>query len=569
MKLLRERRGYKAVMIMATVVSAGWWAGTAHAYKFDTDPDWAVNLDNSLQYTLGWRAKNMDPKVGNHFAFASGDYKFPDRGDLVTNRIQDLIEFQGVYKGSYGFRTSASVWKDFAYDDDVKTNPALTNLATLLPGFQATAYRNNKYNNYTKRYFIKSGEILDAFVFANGDVAGTPMHAKLGKLSQYWGNAFFFPFSNIAYSQQPLDFVKAFTQPGSEVKELFLPRKQVLLAADLTDKLSVTGQYFFEYRPNRYPESGTYLGFFDPLFDGPNQPGPLGTGAGGPGTGIQGMSGIVKPPNNNHNWGLKVNWSPEWVGGDLGFYYRQFDEVDPWLALVNPATGYLQNIPNQKAKLFGISFEKGWGLISTGWEINRRSHTALNTAGLAPTNQGALGDITNIIGNTFIQLGKTSFWDAGILLAEFTFTHLDKVTKNPQFYNGEGYVSCIGQTWRDGCSTNNSLAFAGLFEPQWLQVYPGVDFSSPMSLTWGAHGNPAYRASGFYGQDTKIYSIGIKATYRQTTTLQLSYNGYYWRHHNTGVDPFTGLPAYSGFGGIGANSINDRGWVQLQLKTSF
>ncbi|CAG4884783.1 Anaerobic dehydrogenases, typically selenocysteine-containing [Georgfuchsia toluolica] len=543
-------------------VSAFCLTSTANAFQFETDPDWVVNFDNSIQYTMGWRAQGLDPNIGNHFAFATGDYKFPKKGDMVTNRVQDLIEFQGVYKQDMGFRISASIWKDFAYNDNVKQNPAISaNMAAA--GGQATAYKGNTYSNYTKRYFIEGGEFLDAFVYVNSNIGSKPVYAKAGRLSQYWGNAFFFPFSNIAYSQQPLDFVKAFSQPGSEVKELFLPRTQVLLSAELAPNLSVTGQYFFEYRPNRYPEAGTYLGFFDILFKGPNQAGPLGLG------GITGNAGIVEPPNNNHNWGLKMNWSPEWLDGDLGFYYRQFDEVDPWLALVNPATGQLQSTINQKSKLFGISFEKTWGLISTGWELSHRSHTALNTAGLAPSNTGARGDITNLIGNAFVQLGKTPVWDTGILLAEFTYTRLNKVTDNANIYMGENFASCAGQSWKDGCSTKNSLAIAGLFEPQWMQVWPGIDLSAPMSLTYGVRGNPAYRASGFYGQGTEIYSIGVKATYKSKSTLGFSYNGYHWRQGPKGIDPFSGRNALAGFGGIGAVSLNDRGWFELQFKTSF
>ncbi len=45
---------------------------------------------------------------------------------MVTNRIQDLIEFQGVYKGKIGFRTTASYWHDFAYSDSVHQTPGLT-----------------------------------------------------------------------------------------------------------------------------------------------------------------------------------------------------------------------------------------------------------------------------------------------------------------------------------------------------------------------------------------------------------------------------------------------------------
>lgn len=536
-------------------------AGPACAFKFETAPEWEVNLDNSIQYTMGWRAQDQDPKIANHLFFSQGDYKFADKGDMVTNRVQDLVEFQGIYKGSMGFRASASMWKDFAYDDEARQNP----------GYSAiNSYTNGRYSGYTKRYFQQGSELLDAFVFLNGRLGDTPVYAKVGRFSQYWGNAFFFGFSNIAYSQSPIDYIKGFSQPGSEVKELFLPRNQISLAADITPELSIAAQYFLEYRPNRYPEAGTYLGFFDILFDGPQGTGALA------GFGITNTDHMVQPKDNNQNFGVKVSWAPEWAGGDIGFYVRQFDEVDPWPALVNPATGHLQSTFAQKAKLLGISYERSFGLVSTGFELSQRRDTALNSAGLAATNEGAKGTITNFIANAMVQLGTTPLWDAGILLAETSYTHLNKVTSNAQYYNGVGTANCglngtaAPGSWRDGCSTKDAVAVALLFSPQWLQVAPGLDLELPVSYTWGVNGNPAYRAGSFYAKDSKVYSVGIKAIYNSKTTLSLAYNGYYWRPNGSADNGLgAGLPAYAGFGGNGPVSLNDRGWVQLTLKTSF
>ncbi len=531
-------------------------ASPALAFRFNTPPEWDVNLDNSLQYTMGWRAQHQDSKIANHLFFSQGDYKFEDRGDMVTNRVQDLIEFQGVYKGTMGFRVSGSVWKDFAYDDEARQNPAYSGI---------NAYTGGRYSNYTKRYFQQGGEVLDAFAFLNTKVGDVPVYAKVGRFSQYWGNAFFFGFSNIAYSQSPIDYIKGFSQPGSEVKELFLPRTQISLAADLAPNLSIAAQYFLEYRPNRYPEAGTYLGFFDILFDGPDNAGALP---------LPGTDHLVRPKDNNQNYGVKVSWAPEWAQGDLGFYFRQFDEVDPWPALVNPASGRLQSTFAQKAKLVGLSYERSFGLVSTGFELSHRMDTALNSAGLAPSNEGARGRITNFIANALVQLGGTPLWDSGTLLAETSITHLHKVTSNEALYNGVGTANCslngtaAPGTWRDGCSTRNALAVAVLFSPQWLQVAPGIDLEMPVSYTWGVRGNPAYRAGSFYARDSKVYSIGIKGIYNAKTSLALQYNGYYWRPNGSAPNGFGG-EAYAGFGGNGPVSLNDRGWVQLTLKTSF
>jgi len=568
-RALPLRRLFLAVM----AVTAASWGGVAQALEVPAGPDWAIHLDNSLQYTLGSRMQKLDPNIGNHLFFTQGDYKFKDQGDIVTNRIQDLIEFQAIYNEKFGLRTTGSLWYDAAYDDTAEVNPSHPAYASF------NTYQSGSYGSYTRRFFMRGGELLDAFVFGNAEIAGIPTYLKVGRLTQQWGNAFFFGFSNIAYSQHPVDFIKGFSQPGSEVKELFLPRTQVLLSAELTPELSVSGQYFFEFRPNRYPEAGTYFGFFDILFNGAN-----GTGALAP-LGITQNDGMVLPGDKisrddtfyiHNDFGVKAAWSPKWAHGDMGFYYRQFDEVDPWAALLNPATGALQSTFNQHARLAGFSYERTFGLVSTGLELSTRFDTALQTAALVPSNEGATGTLGNAIVNAFVQLGKTPLWDSGILLAEASYTHLFEVTGNANLYNGVGGPNCFKSnnpslgpgSWKDGCATDDAVHAAVLFIPQWQQVFPGFDFEMPMSLTSGLYGNAAYRAGSFYAQGSYIYSVGLKTTWKSKHSASLAYNGYYWRPGDV-ADNGLGQQAYAGFGGNGPVSMNDRGWLQFQLKTSF
>lgn len=555
-----QQGGRRALKGIGAALCSALVANNAGAFQFETDPDWKVYLDNSVQYTTGWRIQQREDAIGNHPFYHQGDYKF-DRGDMVTNRLQDLIEFQAVYKDKYGVRVSGSVWKDWAYDNDAETNPALSAL---------NVYPSGRYSSHTKRYHIQGGEWLDAFAFANGTVGDVPTSVKVGRFTQQWGNAFFFGFSNIAYSQHPTDFIKGFSQPGSEVKELFLPRNQVMVSASLTPELAVSGQYFFEFDGNRFPEGGTYLSAADFLYKGP-QSVPALAGA----FGIAGVSAgnEDKPDNNNDNFGVKLTWSPEWAEGDLGFYYRKFDEVHPWALLDLPATaagtGRVHLTYPDKVELFGLSYERAFGLLSTGWELSYRKNSGLQSAltnGLAgvPTASGATGDITNLIVNGMLQSSATPLFDSSVTIAEFSYTHLNKVTGNRSLYSGKGTAACQGGK-AAGCATDNALAFAVLFIPQWSQVFPSVDLELPISYTWGVRGNPAYTAGGFYAEDSKLFSIGLKATYKSKHTAELRYAEYYWNpgHKVAG-------PAGEMYGsGNGAIALNDRGWVSLVLKSSF
>jgi hypothetical protein len=555
MNMNNKRRALPPLKLLTLVLANIGALPYAQAMSLDVGENWDTSLNTTVQYTMGWRTQGRNSGIANNPSYDEGEYKF-DKGDMVTNRISALVELQGVYNQNMGYRFSGAAWKDFAYDDHVETNPAFAG---------TSSYRNDRYSSTTKKYHMRGAELLDAFVFYNTDVGETPVYLKAGRFTQYWGNAFFFGFSNIGYAQHPIDFQKSFSAPGTEVKELFLPRGQVMATADLTPELSVTAQYFLEFRQNRFPEGGTYLGPFDFLYSGPNQ---AALGA------LPYTAGHEdKPDNINDNFGIKVSWSPEWAQGDLGFYYRQFDEVQPGpaLDLYSNGSGRVHQQFGEHAKLYGLSYEVNLGPISTGMELSYRQDTALASALSngqldVPYNRGATGDIANFIINGLYTLGKTPFWDTGVLLAELSYTRLVDVTGNEQFYNGIGYAGCAGGSKSDGCATRNALGVAVSFEPQWLQVFPSVDLSAPMSLTYGANGNPAYNGGAFYAEGTQIYSVGVRATYRQTHSATLQYNGYHWDAKHKDAD-FGAGPAYSG--GNGAIGLNDKGWIELQLKTSF
>jgi hypothetical protein len=569
-KISDGKRQRSLLRMMAMAPAAMLLTAPAHATNLVSNKDWDVSLDTTLQYTNGWRMQKRDDGLGNHPFFAEGDYKF-DKGDRVTNRLQGIVELQATFQKNTAVRISGSYWKDWAYDDQVRTNPNPA-FSTIL------TYPSGRYSDITKKYTLQGGELLDAFISHNNTIGDVPVYLKVGRFTQYWGNAFFFGFSNIGYSQHPVDYAKAFSQPGSEIKELFLPRRQVMATADLTPELSVSAQYFAEYRENRLPEGGTYLGPYDIMYSGPTSGGALAGAFGGPVS----AGTIVRPRDNNANYGIKATWSPQAAGGDIGFYFRQFDDVHPWASadIYANGGGAVHQLFAQKTKLLGLSYERTFGPFSTGFELSYRKGTALNSAFTngrpgVPYAAGASGNLTNLIANVLYPLPKTPMWDTGVFIGELSYTHLNKVTGNAELFNGVGAAGCTNSvnpalpgSIADGCSTKNALALAVLFEPQRLQIAPGLDLSLPVSLTYGVHGNPAYVGGPFYAENTKLYSVGVKAVVRQRTTILLQYNGYKYDTSPSVVVPGLGA-SYAGFGGNGPVALSDKGWVQLSIKTSF
>jgi len=225
-------------------------AGGAHAFQVDTgNPDLRVRFDNTVRYTLGTRIEGQDQGLMRNYVYDEGDSKF-DRGDVVTNRLDLLSELDVSYRNQFGARVSAALWYDKAYDDhDVRS-----------PAGRPTAYVNDQYNGEVKRFVNgPSGEFLDAFIWGNFEFGSVPLNVKLGRQTNVWGEGLLIGAHAISYGQSPVDGVKAVTNPGIETKEVFLPLNQVHLSAQVTDSVTLVGQYFLDWKPTRVPHAGTYL----------------------------------------------------------------------------------------------------------------------------------------------------------------------------------------------------------------------------------------------------------------------------------------------------------------------
>ncbi|MEN1480300.1 DUF1302 family protein, partial [Pseudomonas aeruginosa] len=81
----------------------------------------SLRWDNTVRYNLGFRAEGRENALANNATYDESDNKF-DRGDVVTNRLDLMSEFELAYKQYHGFRVSGSAWYDQAYaDTDVET----------------------------------------------------------------------------------------------------------------------------------------------------------------------------------------------------------------------------------------------------------------------------------------------------------------------------------------------------------------------------------------------------------------------------------------------------------------
>jgi hypothetical protein len=564
------RTPHRVTAIALAALACAVGADSAQAFEIDTgNPDLTVRWDNTPRINLGMRTEKRNDLIGNTAIADEGTYSF-DRGDLVTGRLDWFTELDISFQKRFGGRISAQAWYDGAYGTYGRSNPNQP-LASI------PSYVDNQFTDYTRDlYRGPDGEFLDAFVYGRFDLGEVPLTVKLGRHSLYWGESLFVNgnLNSIAYAQNPLDLQKGFATPGAEAKELFRPLNQLSAQAAVTDELTLMAQYYFEWDSFRYPEGGTFLGPVDFAFRGPQRqfvPAlvPLGGFA---------MNGGNINPDEMGDWGIGARWSPQWLDGTLGFYYRNYSDKLPQVLLTRLGpnnTSQYNLVYGDNISLYGISLAKNIGGVSVGAELSHRNNTPLNAvvlgnaaaAGVLPGGEtaGPRGNTANGLVNVLGVIPKTALFDAATWAGELVWAHLASVKSGANLFMGEGYGGCAATAtapakdkW-DGCTTDNYFGMSAAFTPTWYQVFPGVDLSAPMAVFAGLSGNAPTVFGGNQGNGN--YAIGLGADVYQKYRFDLKYIDYFGHTKDNG----TSVTAQNGF----TTLLKDRGSVYLTFKTTF
>ncbi|MBF7731384.1 DUF1302 domain-containing protein [Pseudomonas sp. N040] len=616
---------------------------SAHAFEFDTgSEDWAARLDNTLKYNYGVRTESADSRILGTPNSNDGDYNFRKAGTNITNRVDLLTEMDVVFKSSMGFRVSAASWYDKAYENTgsnanpmVNGNGAQSGYITQALGpanAAAGGFGSRHLSNYAQRYYNgPSGEILDAFLFYNTEIGDNSLlGVKAGQHNVFWGETFLSAAHSLSYGQAGLDLAKAAASPGTEAKELFLPRNQISATFNLNPELTFGAQYFLDWDPARLPEAGTYYAGSDVVGQGA-QSLLLGNGYVPvilPSINPNAVADVSKQitlrrgddytPDDRGDWGVMAKWSPEWLDGTLGFYYRQTSDIMPQATLDTrlPLISFpppvfdrqylqYQFAYNDNIDIYGLSLSKEFGGVSVGSDLNYRenmtltsiaanynptTYAALQAAGINPGSAGVV-DTAPEDGDSMAATGKTLHWtlnglvaiadtplfDSASLLGELYYSNLLSLdSKNEALYKGKDTYRGVDKATRD------NVGIAVNFTPTWFQVLPGVDMNMPLTVNYGIDGNSPVAGGG--AEDTGNYSLGVGAIIRNQYFVDLKYVDAFGKagkcddpvNDNAQALPVAGTASvaytcyaggYSSFSGSGATE--DRGAVYLTLKTTF
>ena len=585
--------------LLASAVLVGLGIMPAYAFDFDTGvEDLQVRFDNTVKLNYAQRVESANSKLANAWNNNDGNRNF-SAGSPVSQRVDILHELDVVYRRQYGFRLSGNTWYDHAYDKVGSYNPATNQLQDGMPD-------SHRLSSYAERYFNgPSSEFLDAFVFGSMDVGEESLlSAKAGSHTQYWGESILAFAHGNSYGQSGLDIAKALAVPGTEAKELFIPRDQISLNFTLNPELSFGAQYFLGWDASRLPESGTYLGFNDAIQHGSDdlsliaQPNPIyGLVPGAPQF-LRLTGGHTFTPDKSGDYGVMLKWSPEWLDGTFGLYYRKTSDILPNLVLQPTAVGMPQLMSgvvggyNQfyvdDIDIYGISLSKSIAGVSVGMDLNYRENMPLlsvpatvnpkapaGTPGVIGSFDGdngvARGKTVHAVINGLTTFADTPAWDSASLLMELAYSRWLDVTDNKQLFKGEDWYRGVDKVTRD------NYVLGVNFTPTWYQVFPSVDLYLPLTYNVGLNGNSAVQLGG--NEDTGSYSVGIGADVRNQYRFDLKYVDNFGPF-DTCESPVDGAtPGANGkynctpgqttaFAGVPAQ-LKDRGMVTFTFKTTF
>ncbi|HZX18499.1 MAG TPA: DUF1302 domain-containing protein [Pseudomonas sp.] len=555
-KIAASRRAPFTLTLAASLVLG---ANMAQAFQIDTgNPDLSLRWDNTLKYSAAWRLQDPSDKLSESAVARNqddGDRNF-DKG-LISNRLDILSELDVGYR-DFGARVSAAGWYDTVYqDDNANDNPARSNQRSV-------AF--DQFTDDTRQLHGGDVELLDAFVYWNGELADRALSVRAGRHGLIWGESLFFGANGIAGGMAPVDVVKAQSVPNTQFKEITRPVSQLSTTYQLTDDLSLGAFYQFEWEETRLPGVGSYFSGSDTIGEGNERlvvgaPFPAFLG-GNPNSPAAFFHGKDKKAKSSGQGGLQLRYAAETA--EYGLYAIQYHDKSPKLYLKpgsgapNFSTGQIGEfywVYPEEIRALGASFattidEYSFaGEASMRWNMPLVSNGQTVLPGVDADNDEnplyAVGRTAHVNLNVLASLGPSFISNEASLVGEIAWNRVLNVTKN--------------RNALDPNATDDGLGIKLVYSPTYRQLFPGVDVSVPVGVSYFPLGKSS--AIGAFGPDNGgDMNIGVTATYLDRVTLGLTYTHFYGAEDTT-------LNSANQFNF--KQSLKDRDYLAFSIKTTF
>ncbi len=340
------------------------YAGSAAAFTFETE---GVSGSFDSTISLGFGVRAQDPSCNLVVAGASGkgapsgcttiagvgdqgniNYK---QGDAFTTYLKGTHELLLKFPDDWKFMGRVSWLRDFA--------------ATNTTGFVSAATGPNGYSESLSDAAEKDlrfkARLLDFWVSKEFSIGEERARVRVGNQVISWGESLFLPGG--VNQTNSMDIMRL-SQPGTQLKEVFLPAPIVSFATGLGNGFNLEAYYQATWDDSYFPPTGSYWSMVNGLGKGDN------------------AYGLPKrKAKDQGQYGAALRWQPSGTQLNLGFYAMAYHDKVPQLSFENGAEWRFA----EDRKMFGISANMPVGDWAIGTELSYRPKDAVS---LNPNQDG-------------------------------------------------------------------------------------------------------------------------------------------------------------------------------------
>lgn len=492
-------------------------SSTSLALSVEMGESATLKWDNVLRYSSAWRIESQEDRLLQDANADDGNRNF-DKGAQIQSRFDVLSELDLNF-GDYGVFARGRAFYDDVYAgaDNDHDSPATSNNLSV---------PHDRFTEDTRDLIGRDAELLDAFAYGSFDLGGKFLSLRAGRQVINWGESLFLQ-GGISSAQVPLDATRA-NAPGVELKEIFLPVGQIFAQIGLTDSLSVSGYYQYEWEATRLNPAGSYFSSQDFLDEG-------------------GESFILGPnlraqreqdedASDSGQYGVAIRYYSEALNGiEFGLYHLNYHDKLPQLQFGNfvmPAPGVVfpttYNLEYEEdIKLYGASFNTLVMDSTLAGEVSFRDGQPVQMNAALPTYEAANTVQAQL--STIRVLGTNPLMDSLSFAAEVGVNRVN------------GYES------EELAKDRSAWGLTARLIPEYYGIYPGLDMKLPVTVTHGANGDSSI--PGTFTEGVTNAGVTAEFTYLNNYQATLGYTGY--------------------FGSAKDNPQQDRDYVSVSLSYTF
>jgi hypothetical protein len=391
------------------------------------------------------------------------------KGDRFTTYLKGSHELLLKMPSDFTFLGRVNWLKDFSADDTTGILSATTP-PNLTDGLADDARKDLRFK----------ARLLDLWVSKSFQVGEQQARVRVGNQVISWGESLFLPGG--INSTNAIDVMRL-SQPGTQLKEVFLPAPIVSVASGLGPGLNVEAYVQTRWNGNYLPPTGSYWSV-----------------ANGLGKGHAAYGLVEVDPKRSGQWGAALRWQPGGTQLNLGAYAMNYHDKGPNFSINAGGPGVIGWRFAENRKLYGLSANFPVGDWAIGTELSYRPKDAvsLNAAvsGCSSQNgdcwvdekrlQWHLTGLLSITPNTAGYILKALGADTATLLAEAVVIHYPKLKPDyggdpvsaggwgwGQEFDPAGTPESVGTKTSWGFNFDFSWTYDGTLIPGW-QVTPGL-----------------------------------------------------------------------------------------------